>query len=148
MPGPNELRAGDADRDRIAERLREAVAEGRLDAAEFAERLDTCYRARTLGELVPLTADLPPADFFPTPRPLVAGQPASGPGEHVERRRQLLARLSLWAAVFAIVNLVWVFTGTRGGYWPGWLLVWLAVIVVAGVRGREGREPPGRRSLP
>ncbi|MGX4691968.1 DUF1707 SHOCT-like domain-containing protein [Streptomyces sp. JNUCC 63] len=54
-----ELRASDADRERVAEHLRDALAEGRLDMAEFEERLDAAYRARTYGELAPLTRDLP-----------------------------------------------------------------------------------------
>ncbi|MDN0197092.1 DUF1707 domain-containing protein [Streptomyces sp. S.PNR 29] len=56
-----ELRASDADRERVAEVLRDALAEGRLDMAEFEERLDATYRARTYGELVPITRDLPAA---------------------------------------------------------------------------------------
>ncbi|MER6343254.1 DUF1707 SHOCT-like domain-containing protein [Streptomyces sp. NPDC001595] len=56
-----ELRASDADRERVAEVLRDAVAEGRLDMAEFEERLDATYRARTYGELAPITRDLPVA---------------------------------------------------------------------------------------
>ncbi|MGW7331497.1 DUF1707 SHOCT-like domain-containing protein, partial [Streptomyces sp. NPDC054840] len=54
-----ELRASDADRDRVVERLRDAVAEGRLDMEEFEERLDAVYRSRTYAELEPLTRDLP-----------------------------------------------------------------------------------------
>jgi hypothetical protein len=54
-----ELRAGDADRERVAERLRDALAEGRLDMEEFQERLDVVYRAKTYGELEPVTRDLP-----------------------------------------------------------------------------------------
>ncbi|EGX58640.1 hypothetical protein SZN_16770 [Streptomyces zinciresistens K42] len=54
-----ELRASDADRERVAEILREALAEGRLDMEEFGERLDAAYTARTYGELAPLTRDLP-----------------------------------------------------------------------------------------
>ncbi|WP_327355780.1 DUF1707 SHOCT-like domain-containing protein [Streptomyces sp. NBC_01304] len=54
-----ELRASDADRERVVERLRDAVAEGRLDMEEFEERLDATYKARTYGELEPLTRDLP-----------------------------------------------------------------------------------------
>jgi hypothetical protein len=54
-----ELRASDADRERVAERLRDALAEGRLDMAEFEERLDATYQARTYGELAPITVDLP-----------------------------------------------------------------------------------------
>ncbi|KIX70284.1 hypothetical protein SF12_21165, partial [Streptomyces sp. MBRL 601] len=54
-----ELRASDADREKVAERLRDAMAEGRLDMDEFGERLDAVYRARTYAELEPLTRDLP-----------------------------------------------------------------------------------------
>ncbi|WUG86693.1 DUF1707 domain-containing protein [Streptomyces sp. NBC_00454] len=56
-----ELRASDADRDRVVERLRDAVAEGRLDMEEFEERLEATYKSRTYAELEPLTRDLPGA---------------------------------------------------------------------------------------
>ncbi len=56
-----DLRASDADRDRIADILREALAEGRLQPEEHAERIDAVYRAKTLGELEPLVRDLPAA---------------------------------------------------------------------------------------
>ncbi|MFE2287367.1 DUF1707 domain-containing protein [Streptomyces sp. NPDC059443] len=56
-----ELRASDADRDRVVERLRDAVAEGRLDMDEFEERLEATYKSRTYAELEPLTRDLPGA---------------------------------------------------------------------------------------
>jgi len=56
-----EMRASDAERERVAEVLREALAEGRLDMEEFQERLDSAYRARTRGELAPLVRDLPRA---------------------------------------------------------------------------------------
>ncbi|WP_432140850.1 DUF1707 SHOCT-like domain-containing protein [Streptomyces sp. bgisy084] len=62
-----ELRASDSDRERVAEILRDAVAEGRLAMEEFDERLDAAYRARTYGELEPLTADLPVAAAAPAP---------------------------------------------------------------------------------
>ena len=53
------MRASDADRDRVAAVLREAYAEGRLDAAEHTERIELAYRAKTMGDLAPLLADLP-----------------------------------------------------------------------------------------
>lgn len=59
--GADHMRASDADREKVAEQLREAVAEGRLDLDEFQERLDATYQARTYGELVPITRDLPVA---------------------------------------------------------------------------------------
>jgi hypothetical protein len=58
-PAPAGIRASDADRDRIADILREAMAEGRLTVEEHAERVDAVYRAKTVGELEPLVRDLP-----------------------------------------------------------------------------------------
>jgi hypothetical protein len=57
-PSPPALRASDADRDRVIDVLRAAVGDGRLDPAEFDERLDAVLAARTIDALVPLTADL------------------------------------------------------------------------------------------
>jgi len=52
------LRASDADRDRVIDMLRAAVADGRLDPAEYDERVETALSARTFEALAPLTADL------------------------------------------------------------------------------------------
>ncbi|MBO1337711.1 DUF1707 domain-containing protein [Streptomyces sp. VRA16 Mangrove soil] len=74
-----DLRASDADREQVAERLRDAMAEGRLDMDEFNERLEETYKARTYRDLAPLTRDLPgagapaPAPVAPTPVNLVKG---------------------------------------------------------------------------
>ncbi len=62
MTGPAgiaELRAADADREAIAERLRVAAGDGRIDLAELDERLDRAYTAKTYGALEVLVADLP-----------------------------------------------------------------------------------------
>ena len=56
--GPPEVRASDADRDRVLDLLRTAVGDGRLTADEFEERMEAALSARTLGELAVLTADL------------------------------------------------------------------------------------------
>jgi hypothetical protein len=53
------LRASDSEREDVAERLRDATAEGRLTADELEERLEALYRSRTYGELDALVADLP-----------------------------------------------------------------------------------------
>jgi len=62
MPGDDRaelrLRASDADRDRVAGLLGEALADGRLTADEHRERIDLLYATKTHGELAPLTADL------------------------------------------------------------------------------------------
>ncbi|MFE2302028.1 DUF1707 domain-containing protein [Streptomyces sp. NPDC059445] len=58
---PAELRASDADRDRITDILREAVAEGRLTAEEHAERVEGVLATKTVGELDRFVRDLPAA---------------------------------------------------------------------------------------
>jgi Domain of unknown function (DUF1707) len=55
---PN-LRASDADREAMADRLRRHHTDGRLDQDEFQERLEKCFAAKTVGELAELTHDLP-----------------------------------------------------------------------------------------
>jgi hypothetical protein len=70
------LRASDADRDHVAALLGQALAEGRLDAQEHAERLEDVYAAKTLGQLRPLVADLP-VSFTP---PTASGVPAGAVG--------------------------------------------------------------------
>ncbi|MFC9792114.1 DUF1707 domain-containing protein [Streptomyces sp. NPDC057695] len=63
------LRASDADRDRIADILRDALAEGRIDAEEHSDRIDSVYRAKTVGELEPIVRDLPGARTRREPAP-------------------------------------------------------------------------------
>lgn len=102
------VRASDADRDRVAEILREALVEGRLDAAEHAERLDTVYAARTVAELEPVTQDLPQQRTGAAP----AERPAAGSVTH---GREVVRS-------GASENLVAVFsTAVRKGRWqvPG-----------------------------
>lgn len=53
------LRAADSDRERVAERIRQSHAEGRLDTTELQQRLERCYEAKTVGELDELVTDLP-----------------------------------------------------------------------------------------
>lgn len=53
------LRASDADREQIAERLRHAAGEGRIVSDELEERLEAVFAARTYGELDAVVADLP-----------------------------------------------------------------------------------------
>ncbi|MET8047525.1 MULTISPECIES: DUF1707 SHOCT-like domain-containing protein [unclassified Streptosporangium] len=64
-PAPADLRAGDADRERVAAVLGDALADGRLGHDEYDERAEALYRARTLGELSALTADLLPPEAQP-----------------------------------------------------------------------------------
>src|SRR4051794_39994334 len=86
---PNEMRAGDGDRQAVADRLKVALDEGRLDLTEYDERLQKAYRAKTYGELHGLLDDLPgpaaaqhsqvqPADAGAVSAAHTAGQPAFG----------------------------------------------------------------------
>ncbi len=60
-PDPSALRVSDADRHRVAEVLRLAAGEGRIDLEELDQRLEATYQAKTYGDLVPITVDLPVA---------------------------------------------------------------------------------------
>jgi hypothetical protein len=60
-----EMRASDADRDRVMDVLRVAAGEGRLTPDELDERLEAALSSRTLGELATLTADLMAAPGMP-----------------------------------------------------------------------------------
>ncbi|MGH3342426.1 MAG: DUF1707 SHOCT-like domain-containing protein [Carbonactinosporaceae bacterium] len=79
-----QMRVSDADRDRVADVLGEALAEGRLTPEEHGERIDRTYAARTLGELEPLTRDLPvpPRGAPPPARERPAVQPSLSASSH------------------------------------------------------------------
>jgi hypothetical protein len=55
------LRISDADRDRAASLLSDALAEGRLTPQEHSERLDAIYAAKVQADIVPVVSDLPGA---------------------------------------------------------------------------------------
>jgi hypothetical protein len=63
----SQLRISDADRNKVADLLREAAGEGRIDLDELEERLEATYAAKTYADLVPITHDLPahPGDQTP-----------------------------------------------------------------------------------
>ena len=53
------MRVSDADRERVAEILREATGQGRLTFEELDERLGRAYAAKTYADLEEVTHDLP-----------------------------------------------------------------------------------------
>jgi len=72
------VRISDADRQRVADLLRDAAGEGRLEIDELEERLEVAWNAKVAGDLVPLLDDLP------------AGQaPATSPPQRREPRGEL-----------------------------------------------------------
>ncbi len=133
MAARSTLKASDADRERIAERLRNATAEGRLLAEELEERLTTAFRARTYGELDAVVADLP--------------------GDSVARRRGstpgwVLPAIGLAVAVpiaiAVIAAVVFIVTGMLA-MWGLWLFVaWF----VLRSRGGKYHHSPHRRYPP
>ena len=91
---PGKLRASNADREAVAQKLQTAMSEGRLTVSELQERLDTVYGAKTLSELEPVTWDLPGhTDLVPKSQPVPpslsksppAGLPAPVPSAGMER---------------------------------------------------------------
>jgi Domain of unknown function (DUF1707) len=79
MSSVSDLRVGDAERDAVADRLRESFAQGRLTMDEFNDRLSAALAATTQRELSQLTRDLPHTSVPGPPLP----QPQSAPyGQH------------------------------------------------------------------
>jgi len=77
-PDRAQMRVSDDDRHRVAEILREAAGEGRLELAELDERLEAAYAARTCADLAPLTADLPAHRRATAPQPAAAPPVVAG----------------------------------------------------------------------
>jgi hypothetical protein len=72
----DQRRASHADRERVADRLRDAAGDGRLTLEELEERLDAAFAARTYRDLDRLLVDLPESDgLVPAraPSPLARG---------------------------------------------------------------------------
>jgi len=86
------LRVGDKERHQVAEILRRAAGDGRIDLGELDERLEVAFSAKTYADLVPLTADLPehPGELTPVAEsaPVVPGS-----GARLERRHVILSSL-------------------------------------------------------
>jgi hypothetical protein len=92
---PTRLRISDAERHQVAEILREAAGEGRLDLDELDQRLEATYAARTYADLVPITLDLPGHPYQrPVPARPPAGSPAVVPGPDKESHFAILSGLS------------------------------------------------------
>ncbi|MEH1100561.1 DUF1707 SHOCT-like domain-containing protein [Micromonospora sp. CPCC 205561] len=143
MDGRDGMRAADADRQAVADRLRVAVDEGRLDLHEYDERLQRAYAARTYGELDALVADLPAPDLVTTP---AAAAPAVGRAPAAVTWRWLADLWSPYLRVVAIVSAIWAVTSVLASdllyFWPAWVAgPWGAVLLVGTIGGLAGGEP-------
>lgn len=159
-PPPGQLRASDADRHQVAERLRFALDEGRLDLLEYDERLKSTYAARTYDELNDLVADLPAVSAMalrkeqlpaPPPRPGLARRVGGTLAQPAWRS---------WAGTGVILITIWLVTSIASSdllfFWPMFPLgIWGAVLIAGTIWGarddgqgrqpdREGGDKPGR----
>jgi len=120
-----QLRAGDEDRDRVVGVLREAFAEGRLDQAEFEDRLGRAQIAKTYADLAPLTADLPPSDIVGSKSPTLEPDDQTLEQDRKERR-EIKSAWASWLGVGVLVNIIWFATWMGSGpapyYWPIWVI--------------------------
>lgn len=136
MPERQELRVGDRERQAVVDQLRTHLGDGRLELHEFEERTALALAARTVGDLVPLTADLP-AVRTPTKGPpirQVERQPAQG--------WELAWRIhrGVWGVLTVFFVLIWLFSG--GGYfWPVWPILGIGVSV--GIHGAVKKAVEG-----
>jgi hypothetical protein len=116
-----DMRASDADRQQLVDRLEAAFGEGRLRIAEYESRVAAAYQAETYGDLYLLGADLPsvpPAYGGSRPVRDQAPPPYRMPGA----LRFLWGLLLLGVAVNVVVYLLVVFTTTGPVYpWPLWV---------------------------
>ena len=76
-----QLRVSDDDRHKVAEILREAAGDGRIDLDELDERLEATYAAKTYADLVPITIDLPAHETSGPPVPRRETLPATSTHE-------------------------------------------------------------------
>ncbi|WP_232521171.1 DUF1707 domain-containing protein [Micromonospora phaseoli] len=147
MDGRDGMRAADSDRQAVAERLRVALDEGRLDLHEYDERLQRAYAARTYAELDDLVADLPaPAGAVAVPGQAGAPAPASSDGGRQVTVRWLAEVWEPWLKTVGIVVAIWAVTSLAVGdaqyFWPGWVAgPWGAVLLVRSVTGLATGEP-------
>jgi hypothetical protein len=151
-----ELRAGDADRERVAERLRIALEEGRLNLYEYDDRLRDAFSAKTYTDLDKLLADLPNVTP-PSQQQLVPAGEAPVPdrwqlgpdGRYQGVTRMWLAELwGSWFRANAICWTIWAVTGFFASWsysnipWPVWVSVpWGVVLLFHTIGGLSGGEP-------
>ena len=123
------LRASDADRDRVAELLREHYGAGRLSAEDLSERIEAVYGARTVSELEALTADLPISGESPARR----------------RRGALETSVRIHFTIYLVVNValigIWAASGA-GYFWPVWPMVGWGVFVLPDALATRRRVQP------
>jgi hypothetical protein len=150
----DDMRAADADRQAVADRLRGALDEGRLDLHEYDERLQRTYAAKTYGELDRLLADLP-GTAAPAQAPLVPvtsdAPPATAGPDTAGRRPDATRRwlVDMWGDYLSAVAIcvgIWgvisVVSGHVGYFWPAWVAgPWGVILLGVTASGLAKGEP-------
>ncbi|QXJ26713.1 DUF1707 domain-containing protein [Actinomadura graeca] len=136
------MRASDADRDRVAESLREHCGVGRISMDEMNERLDLVYQAKTLGQLQEITSDLPEEDLYQLPVPASQAKSTASVAPRPKGElygRGMRAMWGTWALVSGINVAVWLAIALAGEVvYPWWIWVagpWGAVILLSSLLG-------------
>jgi hypothetical protein len=148
----DELRAADSDRAKVADRLRIALDEGRLNLGEYDERLQQAYAAKTYGELDKLLADLPavapPERSQVVPRPAASPEaaPARSGASRAEVRRWLAGVWGAWLVAVLVNVVIWAAvslgTGEMIYFWPVWVAgPWGAVLLAITISGLVSGQP-------
>jgi Domain of unknown function (DUF1707) len=136
-----DLRISDADRTDVTDRLARHYGDGRLDQAEFNERLDQALRAKTQSDLHGLFTDLPPteadaADPVEVAAAVEATHRRRRRGHSPHRRGPALGRL-LFLGFIVVVTAVVARNLVRVSVTP-WLLI--ALLAFAWLRVRPRRR--------
>jgi len=145
--GREQMRAADADRQRVADQLHEALGEGRLDLHEYDERLRDAYAAKTYADLDRLLADLPNAAPVAAPVPAPVPEPAPLTRREGGATSSWLAQIwRPWAKGVAFFNLLWlagvILANDGDYYWPGWIIgPWTFFVVLRTLAGLANGEP-------
>lgn len=147
MDGRGAQRAADSDREALAEKLRVALNEGRLELHEYDERVRQAYAARTYAELDGLVADLPAGTLaVPSTTAPAVVTPAAVPAAPGVTRKWLGHVWGDYLSVVAITVAIWMVTALLIGdfyyFWPAWVAgPWGAVLAVETVTGLIKGEP-------
>ncbi|HEX5595232.1 MAG TPA: DUF1707 domain-containing protein [Micromonosporaceae bacterium] len=144
------MRAADSDREAVAERLRSALNDGRLDLHEYDERLQQAYAAKTYADLRALLTDLPaeaPGQLVPVAPPMPPELVPGPDGRYPRATQRWLADqwgsyLRVVATTVGIWGAICLMSGGLTYFWPGWVAgPWGAVLLAQTVGGLFGGEP-------
>jgi hypothetical protein len=145
MDDHQKMRASDADRQEVIERLRGALDEGRLKMDEYLDRMGHASEAVTYGDLTPLYADLPGTGSVARREPAAPAQPVAARGWFAGLPTALRVLWTIWAAAVSVNLVVWVLVSATTAQliypWPLWVAgPWGAVLLAVSVCVAHGRR--------